>query len=71
MKEMFEYSECEAALLADASNVFSCINSQVALLNIFLLHLSFATILHNTYGAPVCLFAVGEGEISFTEGSTI
>jgi len=31
---------------------------------------SFSTILQNTYHAPVRLFVVGEGEISFTEGTT-
>ena len=57
MKEMFEHSECEAALLVAASNAFTCINCQAALHNI-----SFATILHSTYGVPVRLFVVRKGE---------
>ena len=60
----------EAALLVDASNAFNCVNRQAALHNISVLCPSFATVLHNTYGAPVRLFVVGEGEIQSTEGTT-
>jgi len=70
IKDMFEDSECEAALLVNATNAFNCVNHQAALHNISVLCPSFATILHNTYGTPVCLFVVGEGEISSTEGTT-
>ena len=70
MKELFDKNECEAALLVDASNAFNCINRQAALHNISVLCPSFSTILHNTYGAPVRLFIVGEGEIPSLEGTT-
>ena len=70
MKEMFGDSECEAALFVDASNAFNRINRQAALHNISMLCPSFSLILQNTYGAPVCLFVVGEGEIPSTEGTT-
>jgi len=70
MREMFESDECEAALLVDATNAFNCVNRQAALHNISVLCPSFSTILHNTYGAPVRLFVVGEGEIHSTEGTT-
>ena len=67
---MFGDNECEAALLVDASNTFNCINRQAALHNISMLCPSFSLILQNTYGAPVRLFVVGEGEIPSTEGTT-
>ena len=70
MKEMFGDNDCEAALLVDASNAFNCINRQAALHNISMLCPPFSLILQNTYGAPVCLFVVGEGEIPSTEGTT-
>ena len=70
MREMFGNTDCEAALLVDASNAFNCVNCQAALHNISVLCPSFSTILQNTYGAPVCLFVVGEGEIPSTEGTT-
>ena len=70
MKEMFGDNECEAAILVDASNAFNCINRQAALHNISMLCPSFSLILQNTYGAPVHLFVVGEGEIPSTEGTT-
>ena len=69
MREMFGDNECEAALLVDASNAFNRINRQAALHNISMLCLSFSLILQNTYGAPVRLFVVGEGEIPSTEGT--
>ena len=71
MKEMFENGNCEAALLVDASNAFNCVNRQAALHNISVLCPSFATVLHNTYGVPVRLFVVGEGEIQSTEGDPL
>ena len=67
---MFGDNECEAALFVEASNAFNCINRQAALHNISMLCPSFSLILQNTYGAPVCLFVVGEGEIPSTEGTT-
>ena len=69
MREMFGDNECEAALLVDASNAFNRINRQAALHNISMLCSSFSLILQNTYGAPVRLFVVGEGEIPSTEGT--
>ena len=41
MKELFDDSECEAAFLVDASNVFYCINHQAVLHNISVLCPSF------------------------------
>ena len=60
-------------LLMLQKNAFnSCVNRQAALHNISFPCPSFATTLHNTYGAesPVHLFVVGEGKISSTEGTT-
>ena len=70
MKNMFDDSDCEAALLVDATNAFNCVNRQAALHNISILCPAFSTILNNTYAQPVRLFVVGEGEIPSCEGTT-
>ena len=46
------------------------LSTQAVLLNISVLCPSFSTILNNTYGAPIRLFVVGEGEITSTEGTS-
>ena len=70
MKNMFDDSDCEAALLVDATNAFNCVNRQAALHNISILCPAFSTILNNTYAQPVRLFVVGEGETPSCEGTT-
>ena len=70
MKELFDDSECEAALLLDASNAFNCINHHAALHNISVPCPTFTNILHNTYSTPVQLFIIGEGEIPSLERTT-
>ena len=70
MKNMFDDSDCEAALLVDATNAFNCVNRQAALHNISIFCPAFSTILKNTYAQPVRLFVVGEGEIPSCEGTT-
>ena len=55
MKNMFDDSDCEAALLVDATNAFNCVNRQAALHNISILCPAFSTILNNTYAQPVRL----------------
>ena len=41
MKDMFDDSDCEAALLVDATNAFNCVNHQAALHDIFMYFLLF------------------------------
>ena len=47
MKELFDDAESEGAFLVDASNTFNLLNRRSALLNMFELCPSFATILTN------------------------
>ena len=54
----------------DATNAFNSINREAALHNISILCPALSTVLCNTYGAPVRLFIVGEGELLSTEGTT-
>ena len=59
----------EAVLLVDATNVFNCINRQVALQNIRRLCPTIATILINSYRSNIDLFMDGE-VIPSQEGTT-
>ena len=70
MRDLFLTTDCEAALLVDATNAFNSINREAALHNISILCPALSTVLCNTYGAPVRLFVVGEGELLSTEGTT-
>ena len=69
MKELFDDAESEGALLVDASNAFNSLNRRSALLNIFELCLSFATILTNIYRMASNLFIDGTSLLS-REGTT-
>ena len=70
MKEIYSHDDTEAILLVDATNSINVINRQAALHNIRVLCPSISTDLNNTYRAPVRLFAMDEGEIESTEGTT-
>ena len=67
MKDLFCDDRTEAALLVDASNAFNSVNCQAALHNI---SIALSMMLHNTYGAPFCLFVTGQGKISSHKGTT-
>ena len=67
---MFNQQTSDATLLVDASNAFNTINRQAALHNIEYICPSIATILNNTYNAPVRMFITGGGEIKSREGTT-
>ena len=69
VRTAFDSEESDAALLADASNAFNSLNSQVAFQNIRRLCPPIATVLVNTYRAPTELFV--DGDILFSwEGTT-
>ena len=70
MREIFTFEDTEAILLVDASNAFNTINRQAALHNISVICPAIATILRNTYQAPIKLFITGEGEINSSKGTT-
>ena len=70
MKEIFTFDDTQAILLVDASNAFNTINRQAALHNIQVVCPAIATILSNTYQAPIKLFIMGEGEIESSKGTT-
>jgi len=59
MKQIFDDVEYERVLLVDASNTFNSLNRRSALLNMFELCPSFATILTNIYHMASILFIDG------------
>ena len=69
MKELFDDAESEGTLLVNASNAFNSLNRRSALLNMFELRLSFATILTNIYRMASNLFIDGTSLLS-REGTT-
>ena len=69
LRKIFNDTNCEAILLADASNAFNCLNRQTALLNIQALCPALAIPLINTYRQDPSLFIEGECLFS-SEGTT-
>ena len=65
---VFQDSNTEAVLLADASNAFNCLNRQAALQNVLNLCPSIAPALVNTYRSNAHLFV--EGEVILSEEGT-
>ena len=59
MRDIFEDVESKAMLLVNASNAFNSLNGNSALLNMFKLCPSFATILTNIYHMASSLFIDG------------
>ncbi len=60
MRSIFEDTESEAVLLADATNAFNCLNRNAALHNIHSLCPPLAIILTNTYREDTHLYIDGE-----------
>ena len=69
-KDLFTIPDTEGVFLVDATNAFNSFNRQGALHNISILCPPLATILHNTYQAPIRLIIPENGEISSSEGTT-
>ena len=69
MRDLFDREDMDGILLVDASNTFNSLNRRSALLNMFHLCPSFATILTNTYRLASYLFIDGTFLLS-REGTT-
>ena len=69
MREIYDDEDTEAVLLVDASNAFNSLNHQAALLSLFHLCPSLATIHMKTYHSTSNLFIEGISLLS-QEGTT-
>ena len=69
MREIFDDEGTEGLLLVDVSNAFNSLNHRAALLNMFRLCPSLATVLTNTYRSASSLFIDGTSLLS-QEGTT-
>ena len=70
IREVFDESEIEVALLVDASNAFNALNRKVALHNMKHTYPALETVLINCCQSPIRLVVSDVGEILSKGGTT-